>query len=165
MKTDLKEGGGSGPPEQKRGTRTFPEPPPIPHHVLLRRIGWGSYGEVWLARNSMGVHRAVKIVSRSSFSDARPFERELSGIRKFEPVSRTHETISPMSPRYNLIAILQRRLPVKSPRGAGCLRRIALGWAQPWPRPSMNSINADWSIGTSNRQIFFLLKAFRNLPT
>ena len=70
------------------------ESPPsidIPNHQLLRCIGRGSYGEVWLARSSMGMYRAVKIVYRSSFDSARPFERELSGIRKFEPISRSHE--------------------------------------------------------------------------
>ena len=63
----------------------------IPDHQILRRIGHGSYGEVWLARNSMGTYRAVKVVYRKSFQDQRPFERELSGIRKFEPISRSHE--------------------------------------------------------------------------
>lgn len=68
-------------------------PPPliIPGHELLRCIGRGSYGTVWLARNMMGMYRAVKIVYRNSFNDRRPFERELSGIRKFEPISRSHE--------------------------------------------------------------------------
>jgi eukaryotic-like serine/threonine-protein kinase len=63
----------------------------IPDHQLLRRIGRGSYGEVWLARNPMGLYRAVKIVHRQAFEQQRPFERELSGIRKFEPLSRSHE--------------------------------------------------------------------------
>ncbi|MBI4326121.1 MAG: serine/threonine protein kinase [Chloroflexi bacterium] len=63
----------------------------IPDHQLLRCIGQGSYGEVWLARNMMGTYRAVKFVHRNSFKDDRPFERELEGIRKFEPVSRSHE--------------------------------------------------------------------------
>src|SRR5690348_290415 len=66
-------------------------PPVIPDHELLRCIGRGSYGTVWLARNMMGMYRAVKIVYRNSFTDQRPFERELSGIRKFEPISRSHE--------------------------------------------------------------------------
>ena len=39
----------------------------------------------------MGLYRAVKIVFRNSFESQRPFERELSGIRKFEPISRSHE--------------------------------------------------------------------------
>jgi len=66
-------------------------PVPIPDHQLLRRIGRGSYGEVWLARNMMGMYRAVKVVYRKWFEDGRPFERELSGIRKFEPISRSFE--------------------------------------------------------------------------
>jgi WD40 repeat protein len=63
----------------------------IPDHQLLRCIGRGSYGAVWLARNMMGMYRAVKVVYRKSFQSDRPFERELSGIRKFEPISRSHE--------------------------------------------------------------------------
>src|SRR5439155_20159466 len=59
-------------------------------YELLRRIGSGSYGEVWLARSSLGEYRAVKVVYRSTFEHERPFERELSGIRKFEPISRSH---------------------------------------------------------------------------
>ncbi len=65
--------------------------PSIPDHQLLRVIGRGSYGEVWLARSVMGTLRAVKIVRRSSFDTERPFLREFEGIRKCEPVSRSHE--------------------------------------------------------------------------
>jgi len=70
------------------------ETPPIavPDHALLRRIGRGSYGEVWLARNALGQYRAVKIVHRNAFDNDRPFEREFSGIKQFEPVSRSHES-------------------------------------------------------------------------
>lgn len=65
--------------------------PNIPDHTLLRLIGKGSYGEVWLARNAIGTLRAVKVIFRSSFSENRPYERELAGIQKFEPVSRSHD--------------------------------------------------------------------------
>jgi serine/threonine protein kinase len=67
------------------------EPPRIPDHELLRCIGRGSYGEVWLARNVVGTLRALKVVHRTSFENERPYEREYAGIQKFEPVSRTHE--------------------------------------------------------------------------
>ena len=33
----------------------------IPDHQLIRRIGAGVYGEVWLARNVMGTYRAVVV--------------------------------------------------------------------------------------------------------
>jgi WD40 repeat protein len=66
-------------------------PPLIPDHELLRRIGVGSYGEVWLARNVMSTRRAVKVVYRDTFDNDRPYEREFSGIQKFEPVSRSHD--------------------------------------------------------------------------
>jgi tetratricopeptide (TPR) repeat protein len=70
-----------------------PRPPPaIPDHDLLRCIGRGSYGEVWLARNIMGTYRAVKIVYRATFDSDRPYEREFKGLQKFEPLSRTHES-------------------------------------------------------------------------
>ena len=83
-------------PEDSERLRTFGETekigvPTVPDHELIRRIGRGSYGEVWLARSVTGAFRAVKIVYRQSFDHDRPFEREFSGILKFEPISRQHE--------------------------------------------------------------------------
>jgi WD40 repeat protein len=68
-----------------------PQPFQVPDHELLRVIGRGSYGEVWLARNALGTRRAVKIVRRSAFHSDRPFLREYSGIGAYEPVSRSHD--------------------------------------------------------------------------
>jgi eukaryotic-like serine/threonine-protein kinase len=65
--------------------------PTVPEHELLRLIGSGSGGQVWLARNALGTYRAVKIVQESMFRHRRPFEREFHGIQKFEPVSRLHD--------------------------------------------------------------------------
>lgn len=73
-----------------------PEIPSVPDHELLRLIGRGSYGEVWLARNIMGVWRAVKVVTRASFDSDRPFEREFAGIQRFEPISRTGDGLVPI---------------------------------------------------------------------
>lgn len=63
----------------------------VPDYELLKRIGGGAYGEVWLARSkATGVLRAAKIVWRRTFTDERPFQREFEGIQRFERVSREH---------------------------------------------------------------------------
>ena len=64
--------------------------PVIPNLRLLRCIGRGAYGEVWLARNEIAVHLAVKLIYRDSFPDRGPYEREYRGILHYTPLSRTH---------------------------------------------------------------------------
>ncbi|HXG47483.1 MAG TPA: protein kinase, partial [Methylomirabilota bacterium] len=79
-------------PDHARAIRSALRPPPvIPDHELLQRIGAGSYGEVWLARNVVGTLRAVKVVWREDLESDKPYEREFDGIRRYEPVSRQHE--------------------------------------------------------------------------
>ena len=57
---------------------------------MLRVIGRGAYGEIWLARTVTGALRAVKIVYRSTFESERAFLREFEGMSAFEPISRGH---------------------------------------------------------------------------
>jgi eukaryotic-like serine/threonine-protein kinase len=57
---------------------------------LLRVIGRGAYGEIWLARTITGAFRAVKVVYRSTFDSERAFLREFEGMSAFEPISRAH---------------------------------------------------------------------------
>lgn len=65
-------------------------PPRIPEHEVLFRIAKGNFGEVWFARNRHGTPRAVKVIHRNRFESDRAYERELSGLREFELVSREH---------------------------------------------------------------------------
>lgn len=62
----------------------------IPDYTLLKRIGSGAYGEVWLAQSVTGALRAVKIVWREDFELTKTFHREFEGIQQFEPISRGH---------------------------------------------------------------------------
>jgi serine/threonine protein kinase len=59
-------------------------------HELVRFVGGGAYGEVWLARNVIGLYRAFKIIRREKFRDDVPFQREFRGLQKFMPVSTGH---------------------------------------------------------------------------
>ena len=64
--------------------------PQIPEYELIKPIGKGGFGDVWLAKSVLGTFLAVKVIFRSNFRDDRSYEREFNGIRKFEPISRTH---------------------------------------------------------------------------
>ena len=71
-----------------RVTRLATQPPPTIHdYELIRLVGRGSYGDVWLARGITGLYRAIKIVWRERFDDALPYEREFKGLREFAAVS------------------------------------------------------------------------------
>jgi len=72
-------------------TPTDRTPPHVPNHQMVRIIGRGAYGEIWLARSLTGTWCAVKIVDRQTFQSDRAFEREFEGMAKFEPISRSHD--------------------------------------------------------------------------
>jgi len=66
------------PPEDHK-----PTPPTIPDYELLRLIGRGSYGDVWLGRGATGLYRAIKVVWLDRFEDPEPYEREFRGLTDF----------------------------------------------------------------------------------
>src|SRR5204863_631642 len=67
--------GAADSPSLQNSIAPFP-PPAIPDHELIRLIGRGSYGQVWLAKNAVGTLRAIKVVYRSTFEKEEHFERE-----------------------------------------------------------------------------------------
>ena len=68
------------------------QPPEIPGYKLFHPpIGEGAYGKVWLARNKAGQWRAVKVIYLAKFlGNPAPYERELAGVRKYQPISSRH---------------------------------------------------------------------------
>src|SRR4051812_22079169 len=75
-----------------RTTTAEPAPverPNVPHHELLRVIGQGAYGVIWMARSLTGALRAVKVVDRRGFASNKSFQREFEGMARFEPISRS----------------------------------------------------------------------------
>src|SRR3954467_12370352 len=65
------------------------ERPRVPNHELVRVIGRGAYGEIWMARSLTGALRAVKIVDQRTFEGEASFQREFEGMARFEPISRS----------------------------------------------------------------------------
>jgi WD40 repeat protein len=61
--------------------------PQIPDFEVLKHIGGGAYGEVFLARSVTDGYRAIKVVWRSRFKDSSPYEREFEGVRRFAELS------------------------------------------------------------------------------
>lgn len=60
----------------------------IPDHRIIRCIGEGAFGRVWLAVNSLGAYRAVKTIERSKFQFSEgDFEIEWQGIKRYAEIS------------------------------------------------------------------------------
>lgn len=59
--------------------------PHVPDFELIRPVGSGGFGQVWLARNrTTGHFRAVKIVSLQQAGQAGPAAREISSLTRLE---------------------------------------------------------------------------------
>ena len=81
--------------------------PSVPDHELFGVIGRGAFGEVWLARNVMGIWRAVKVIRRSDFSRPESYEREFEAIQRVRtggPLNR--------GPRTGVARRAKRRTPL-----------------------------------------------------
>ena len=76
------------PGQSHEAERVPGSPISVPGYEVLKAIGRGSYGTVFLARGPSGLWRAIKVCRRDD-RNGRDFERELRGLRRYEPVSRT----------------------------------------------------------------------------
>ena len=66
---------------ENQSTEPTPRKPEIADYALLKLVGSGSYGEVWLARTVTENYCAIKIVYRDRFESDAPFERDSISLR------------------------------------------------------------------------------------
>ena len=67
--------------------------PQVPDHRMIRCIGRGGYGEVWVATDAIDQPKAVKIITRFPYSNSSAFEREFKGLQKYSPISNEHPNL------------------------------------------------------------------------
>lgn len=68
-----------------------PAPNTVGYELFYPPFGEGAYGKVWLARNTAGQWRALKVIYLAKFEDnPDPYEREYSGVKRYQPISDQH---------------------------------------------------------------------------
>lgn len=72
-----------------------PQNPPyqIEGYQILREIGQGGYGVVYMVKTDADQYEALKVVSRDQFENETPFNREISAIRKYKKVCDRHPAL------------------------------------------------------------------------
>ena len=63
--------------------------PKINDYELIRVIGRGSFGEVWIALDATGSACALKVIYKGE-SNEEKFWKEFDGVTKYLPVSRSN---------------------------------------------------------------------------
>ena len=81
--------------ERDECTEREKSPPEVPDFELIRPIGRGGFGEVWLATNRTTGHlRAIKVISLQGAEQADPASREIASLTRLETnLGREHPNL------------------------------------------------------------------------
>ena len=63
----------------------------IPDYDLIKLIGEGGFGQIWMARDALGLYRAIKIIRYDKSKSLESYEAEQNGIRHYAPYSRKYD--------------------------------------------------------------------------
>ncbi len=63
----------------------------IPDYDLIKLIGEGGFGQIWMARDALGLYRAIKIIRYDDSKSPESYEAEQNGIRHYAPYSRKYD--------------------------------------------------------------------------
>jgi len=103
--------------------------PVVPDYEMLRVIGRGAC-DVWLAHSILADYRAVEVWWREFSDEDRGFIREFGGIRRFEPISRSHPSHFPDT-MTRLSSLKKHRVQCEQPREKQLPVSVSLAGSHP----------------------------------
>jgi len=65
--------------------------PNIPDYDLIKLIGEGGFGQIWMGKDALGLYRAIKIIRYDDSKSLESYQAEYNGIRHYAPYSRKYD--------------------------------------------------------------------------
>jgi serine/threonine protein kinase len=63
----------------------------IPDYDLIKLVGEGGFGQIWMGKDALGLYRAIKIIRYDDSKSLESYQAEHNGIRHYAPYSRKYD--------------------------------------------------------------------------